>query len=166
MPRPAETDPSARRVDVDLDILVGIDRLEEEQLGLDDVGGIVVDRRPEEDDAVHHQPRKDIHRGDVQLALLDDRRRDIGRAHRLEIVQAERTDPAVFPCVFFKFRRHVVGVFCSKKGLCKHHACKVQRYGFFRNFYSAWAILAKSSEETAFSETLIFDLMSSTTFVS
>ena len=93
----------AGRVDVDLNVLLGIDRFEEQQLGLDDIGRVVVDRRAEEDDAVHHQARENVHRGDVQLTLLDDRRRHVGRAYRLEIVQFQRTDPAVVPCVFFKF---------------------------------------------------------------
>ena len=82
---------------------MSINRFEEQQLGLDDIGRVVVDRRAEEDDAVHHQARENVHRGDVQLTLLNDRRRHVGRAYRLEIVQFQRTDPAVVPCVFFKF---------------------------------------------------------------
>lgn len=94
---------AAGRVDVNLNVLLGVDRLQEEQLRLDDVGRIVVDGCTEEDDAVHHQTREDVHRGDVELPLLDDGRRDIGGAHRLEIVQLERTDAALFPGVFFEF---------------------------------------------------------------
>ena len=94
---------TAGRVDIDLNVLFGIDRFEEQQLRLNDIGRVVVDRRAEEDDAVHHQPREDVHRGDIQLTLFDDRRRHVGAADRLEIVQFQRTDPAVFPCVFFKF---------------------------------------------------------------
>ena len=101
-PQPCR-DGTPRGVDVDLDILLGVDRLEEEQLRLDDIGGIVVDRGSEEDDAVHHQAGENIHRGDIQLALLDNRRRDIGRTDRLEIMQFQRTDPAMLSRVFFKF---------------------------------------------------------------
>ena len=97
-------DRTAGRIDVDLDILVGVDRLQEQQLGLDDIGGIVVNRCSEEDNAVHHQTRKDVHGGDIQLAFLDDRRRDIGRTDRLEIMQFQRADPAMLPGIFFKFR--------------------------------------------------------------
>ena len=93
----------AGRINIYLYVLFGIDRFEEEQLCLDDIGRVVVDRRAEEDDAIHHQAREDVHRSDVQLALLDDRRRHIRCADRLEVMQFQRTDAAMVPCVFFKF---------------------------------------------------------------
>ena len=42
---------------------------QEQQLCLDDIGRIVVNRSPQKDDAIHHQTRKDVHRRHVQLAL-------------------------------------------------------------------------------------------------
>ena len=97
---------SARRIDVELDVLLRIGRFQEEQLRLDDVGRIVVDRRPEEDDAVHHQAGEDVHRGDVQLALLDDRGRHVVGDDGSEIVQPEAADAAMLDGVFFEFGRH------------------------------------------------------------
>ena len=93
----------AGRINIYLYVLFGIDRFEEKQLCLDDIGRVVVDRRTEEDDAIHHQAREDVHRSDVQLTLLDDRRRHIRCAYRLEVMQFQRTDTAMVPCVFFKF---------------------------------------------------------------
>ena len=39
---------------------------------LDDVGRIVVDRRPEEDDAVHHQAGEYVQLSYIQLTLFQD----------------------------------------------------------------------------------------------
>ena len=94
---------SARGIDVNLDILFRIGRLQEQQLCLDDIGRIVVNRSPQKDDAIHHQTRKDVHRRHVQLALLDDRRRHVGRVLRAEIMQFQTIDTAMPGGVFFKF---------------------------------------------------------------
>ena len=51
---------AARRVDVEVDRLVGVLRLEEQQLGHDEVGDLVVDRRAEEHDPLAEQPRVDV----------------------------------------------------------------------------------------------------------
>src|SRR5690606_27994673 len=50
-------DRPARRVDVQVDVAPWVVRFEEQQLRDDHVGDIIVDRRAEEDDAVHEQPR-------------------------------------------------------------------------------------------------------------
>ena len=49
-------DLAARRVDVERDVLVGVLRLQEEELADDEVRQLVVDRPPEEHDPVAEQP--------------------------------------------------------------------------------------------------------------
>ena len=51
---------AARAVDVDVDVLLRVLGLEEEELGDDQVGDHVVDRRPDEDDVVLEQARVDV----------------------------------------------------------------------------------------------------------
>src|SRR5690606_16671706 len=51
---------AARRVDVHVDVLLGVFRLEEEELGDDDVRHIVVHGRAEEDDTVHEEAAEDV----------------------------------------------------------------------------------------------------------
>ena len=48
------------RVDVEVDRLLGVLGLEEQQLGHDQVGDLVVDRRAQEDDPLAEQPRVDV----------------------------------------------------------------------------------------------------------
>ena len=161
---------TARRIDVYLHILRRVDRLEKQQLCLYDVGRIVVDGGPEEDDAIHHQSREDIHRSHVQLSLLDYRRRDVGRLHRLEVVQRKAADAAVSACIFLKFA-HIRIFFVrkpprrnaaphrppqSKNGLCKHYA-QSPYPEYFVKYYSSCASLANSSDVTVLVVTLIFD---------
>jgi hypothetical protein len=55
-------DGSARRVDVEGDVLVGVLRLEVEELRDDQVGDLIVDRRPQEDDPLVEQPGVDVER--------------------------------------------------------------------------------------------------------
>ncbi len=74
--REAGRDRAARRVDVEDDVLVGVFGLEEQHLGDDDVGDVVVDRRAEEDDAVLEQARVDVVAALAAVGLLDDRRDD------------------------------------------------------------------------------------------
>ena len=50
--RQAGLDRAARRIDVERDVLVGILGLQKQQLGDDQVGDLVVDGRPQEDDAL------------------------------------------------------------------------------------------------------------------
>ena len=63
---------SAGRVDIEADILIGVDRIEIEELSLNDVSALIGDLSAEEDDAVHHQSREDIHLSHIELALLED----------------------------------------------------------------------------------------------
>ena len=70
--REARIDGAARRVDVDRDVLVGILRFQVDQLGDDEVGDLVVDRRAEEDDALVEQARIDVERALAAGGLLDD----------------------------------------------------------------------------------------------
>ena len=66
-------DLAAGRVDVDRDVLVRVFALEVQQLGDDQVGDRVVDRRAEEDDALLEQPGVDVERALAAVRLLDDR---------------------------------------------------------------------------------------------
>ena len=58
----------------------GIVRLEEQQLRDDDVRDVIVDRRAEEDDAVHEEPREDVVGALAAARALDDVRR-VDRRH-------------------------------------------------------------------------------------
>ena len=58
--RQARVHRAAGRVDVERDVLVGVLALEVQQLGDDQVGDLVVDRRAEEDDPLVEQPRVDV----------------------------------------------------------------------------------------------------------
>ena len=65
-------DAAAGRVDVQVDVGLGVLRLQEQQLGDDRVGHFVVDLRAEEDDAVLQQAAVDVHRPLFAAALFDD----------------------------------------------------------------------------------------------
>ena len=81
---------AARRVDVHVDVLVGVVRLEEEQLRDDDVRHIIVDRRPEEHDPVHQQARKDVVRPLAPAGAFDNVRRiDRGVGHAVSSVTVD-----------------------------------------------------------------------------
>ena len=71
--QPGVDDP-ARRVDVELDVLLGILGLEVQQLRHDEVGDVVVDRGADEHDALAQQPRVDVERALSARVLLDDHR--------------------------------------------------------------------------------------------
>lgn len=57
---------------------------------------------PQKDDAVHHQVREYIHGSDIELAILDDGRIDIGVKHRSIAVKGHRTDVSVMVREFFE----------------------------------------------------------------
>ena len=59
------------RVDVELDVLLGVLGLEEEHLGDDQVGHLVVDLLAQEDDALAQQLRVDVEGPVAPVALLD-----------------------------------------------------------------------------------------------
>ena len=65
-------DVAARRVDVEVDVLVGVLGLEMDELGHHQVPDRVVDRRPQEHDAVLQEPRVDVERPLAAVRLLDD----------------------------------------------------------------------------------------------
>ena len=65
---------AAGAVDVEHDLLVGILALQEEKLGDDDVGDVVVDLGAEEDDAVLEQAAEDVPVALAAVRRLDDRR--------------------------------------------------------------------------------------------
>ena len=71
--REQRRDVAAGRVDVDVDVLVGVLRLEVQQLGAHQVGDRVVDRRAQEDDVVLEQPRVEVEGPLAPVGLLDDR---------------------------------------------------------------------------------------------
>ncbi len=99
----AGIDGASGGVEVDLDIASAVDALEEEQLCLNDVGGVVVDGGAEEDDAIHHQAAEDVHLGDIQLALLD----DVGSERIIDcrgiLGVGGTTDATMLGGVFFEF---------------------------------------------------------------
>ena len=77
---------AAGAVDVEHDLLVGILALQEEKLGDDDVGDVVVDLGAEEDDAVLEQAAEDVPVALAAVRRLDDRRvRDEVRALRSSV---------------------------------------------------------------------------------
>jgi hypothetical protein len=65
---------AAGGVDVHRDVLVGVDRLEVQQLRDHEVGHLVVDRRADEDDALVEQARVDVEGALAARVLLDDHR--------------------------------------------------------------------------------------------
>ena len=77
---PEDTSPPGR-IDVEVDVALGVVRVEEQELGDDDVRHVVVDRRAEEHDAVHQQAAEDVVGALAPARALDDVRR-VDRAHR------------------------------------------------------------------------------------
>ena len=70
--RQARVDLSPWAVDVQRDVLVGVDRLQVKQLRDDEVGDLIVDLAAQEHDAVVEQPAVDVERALAARALLDD----------------------------------------------------------------------------------------------
>ena len=54
-----------------------------------------ITQRAEEEDALHHQSREDIHSRHIEVALLDDGGRHIALNLSAEVVQGHRVDAAV-----------------------------------------------------------------------
>ena len=75
-------DGAARRVDVDLDLLVGIVGGQEDQLGHSQVGHHVVDRAPEQDDPVPQEPGVDVEGALAVPAFVLDHGGDVGHVGR------------------------------------------------------------------------------------
>ena len=74
--RQARRDRTARRVDVERDVLVRILAFQEQQLGHDEVGHLVVDRTDQEDHALFQQARVDVVGALAAAALLDHHRHE------------------------------------------------------------------------------------------
>ena len=72
--RQAVVDGATWRVDVQVDVLVGVVGLEVDQLRDDQVGGYLVDLAAEEHDAIVEQARVDVERALTAGGLLDDHR--------------------------------------------------------------------------------------------
>jgi hypothetical protein len=72
---------TTRRVDVQVDVPLGILGFEEEQLGDDQVGHRVLDGVPDEDDPFLQEPREDVVGALASAGLLDDHRYVVRRRH-------------------------------------------------------------------------------------
>ena len=70
--RQARVDDAAGAVDVELDLLLGVGRLQVQELGVDEVRDLVVHRGAEEDDALVEQAGVDVERALAARVLLDD----------------------------------------------------------------------------------------------
>src|SRR5205814_3407587 len=79
-------DAAARRVDVEVDVLVGVLALEEEELGHDEVRHAVVDGPDEEDHALLQQARIDVVGAFAAPRLLDHHRYQPEAARLLEVL--------------------------------------------------------------------------------
>src|SRR5512133_2732805 len=93
-------DRPAGRVDVELDVLLGVLALQVEELGHDQVGHVVVDRGAEEDDPLVQQPRVDVEGPLAAVGLLDDDRDQIvGRwLHRRYSLGSEASSSGAGSC--------------------------------------------------------------------
>src|ERR1700676_3496882 len=65
------SDGAARRIDIELDIALGIFGLEEEHLCGSEVGDVIVDRRANEDDVLFEEPRVDVIGAFATARVLD-----------------------------------------------------------------------------------------------
>src|SRR5437667_382814 len=75
-------------------------RVEEQQLRDDDVGDLVVDRRPEEHDAIHQEPAEDVVGALAPAGALDDVGRiDLVDAHGCSTVDWDMRNANTFSSV-------------------------------------------------------------------
>ena len=88
--RQARVHRAARRVDVERDVLVGVLGLQVQQLGHDQVGDLVVDRRAEEDDPLVEQAGVDVERALPAGGLLDDHRYEWAHGPRFVSLRSAR----------------------------------------------------------------------------
>ena len=72
MDREARGHHASRRVDVHENILLRVLGLEEEKLGGDEAGHMILDRTRDEDDPLAQQPRINIEAALAPVGLLDD----------------------------------------------------------------------------------------------
>jgi hypothetical protein len=78
---------AARAVDVELNVLVRILRLEEQHLGDREVRNPVVDRRPDEDDAVLQEPRENVVCAFTAVGLFDHHRHKLSVTHSWSVIR-------------------------------------------------------------------------------
>ena len=76
--RQARRDRAARRIDVDVDVLLAVFHLQKEQLRDDQVRDVIVDRRADKNDAVLEQARINIVAALAAAGLLDHHRNEDG----------------------------------------------------------------------------------------
>src|SRR5579871_5658807 len=107
-------DRAARRIDVEKDVLVGVVRLQVQQLGDDHIRDLVVDRRSEEDDALREQARVDVEGTFATSALLDDRRDH--RAHSL-LRRSARCGQPTEPSIWIWISRFISIAYSSGSSL-------------------------------------------------
>ena len=94
---------AAGGVQVHRDVRARVRGGQEQELGHDDVGHVIVDGNAQEDDAVHHQAAEHVHLGDVQLALLGNGRVDVGVEGRRVAGQGGGADALAFHGKFLEF---------------------------------------------------------------
>ena len=63
---------AARRIDVDRNVFFRVLRFQEQKLGGDQVGDVIVDRRADKNDVVLQQPRVNVICALAAIGLLDD----------------------------------------------------------------------------------------------
>ena len=75
---------------------------QEQQLGLDDVGHVVVDGDAQEDDVIHHQTAEHIHLGHVQAAFFRNGGIDVAIIDGSITREGHRTDAPPLHCKFLE----------------------------------------------------------------
>ena len=70
--RQTRGDGTTRRVDIDVDVLLGVFHLQKQHLRDDKIGDVIVNRSANENDAVFQQPGIDVERALSPAGLLDD----------------------------------------------------------------------------------------------
>ena len=70
--RHAGGDRTARRVDVEVDVRLGVVELQEQQLSHDAVSHVIVDAAAEDHNAIFQQPAVDVHSAFITPVLFDD----------------------------------------------------------------------------------------------
>ena len=102
--REQRRDDPARRVDVQVDVLVGVLGLQVQQLRHDQVADLVVDRGAQEDDALLQQPRVDVERALAAARLLDDHRHQVVVGVDCSIACSVMASPRIWPRLVLRSR--------------------------------------------------------------
>ena len=75
-----------------------------------DIRDIIVNRDSEEYDPVHHEAAENVHRRNVQLPFLDDRRVDVGIERPLIPVEGQGTESPFPGGVFLELLVHITSI--------------------------------------------------------